>query len=396
MTSISSTPLIYLVALEPSGDLLGAKLMDALRTKLGSEIKFSGVGGDAMEQSGLRSLFDPSDLAILGIFEVLPKAGLVLRRVKEVVEDVESKSPSILITIDSWGFTGRVHKTLTKRLNPVPRVRYVAPQVWAWRPGRAKQLAHWIDHLLTLFPFEPPLFEAHGLATTWVGHPVIEDDAATNDTSQIRSELKIADSAPVLMVLPGSRKSEVKSLTPVFADALRILAIKIHGLHVVIPTVSGVEIDVRGWAETLPVPSHVLIDEASRAGAYATADAAIAASGTVTLELARAGVPHLICYKVSRLSAFAFRFLAKTKFVNLINILLKREVVPECLQAECEGSVIAERIERLLTDDEARETQRRCFEDALGLLQNGGRKPSDMAAEVIGTLIERSATERAV
>lgn len=396
MKSTPSSPLIYLVALEPSGDLLGAKLMDALRTKLGSEIQFSGVGGNAMERSGLKSLFDPSDLAILGIFEVLPKIGLVIRRVKEVVEDIESKSPSILITIDSWGFTGRVHKTLTKRLNPIPRVRYVAPQVWAWRPGRAKQLAQWIDHLLTLFPFEPPLFEAHGLATTWVGHPVIEENAVECDVSQIRLELNIDDSATVLMVLPGSRKSEVKSLTPVFADALSILVTKVPDLHVVIPTVCGVETEVREWAESLPVPSHVLMDEASKVGVYATANAAIAASGTITLELARAGVPHLIAYKVNRFSAFAFRFLAKTKFVNLVNVLLKREIVPECLQAECEGTVIAERVERLLTDNEERETQKRGFKDALELLQNGDRKPSEMAAEVIGTLIERAVAEKRV
>ncbi|MDE0800889.1 MAG: lipid-A-disaccharide synthase [Rhodospirillaceae bacterium] len=389
MKSKPAAPLIYLVALEPSGDLLGAKLMNALRIKLGSDARFSGVGGNQMERSGLKSLFDPSDLAILGIFEVLPKASLVIRRVKEVVQDIESKSPSILITIDSWGFTGRVHKTLTKRLNPIPRVRYVAPQVWAWRPGRAKQLSQWIDHLLTLFPFEPPLFETHGLATTYVGHPIIEDNALYTDVSQFRSEFDMEDNAPVLMVLPGSRKSEVRCLTPVFADALGILVSKVPDLHVVIPTIGSVEIEVREWAKSLPFSAHVLTGGIDKANAYATANAAIAASGTVTLELARAGIPHLIAYKVNRLSGLVFRFMAKTKFVNLINILLKYEVVPECLQAECNGRVIAEEVERLLKDEGYRDMQMRCFKDALALLQNGDRKPSEMAADVIGTLIQR-------
>ena len=174
MSSNSVGPLVYLIACEPSGDQLGAALMNALREESAGAVRFAGVGGPLMKAAGLQSLFDIRALALLGIFEVLPKTFLVLDRVKKTVADIEATAPDILVTIDSWGFTGRVHQRLARKKSPIPRVRYVAPQVWAWRPGRAKQLARWIHHLMALLPFEPPYFQKHGLATTWVGHPVLE------------------------------------------------------------------------------------------------------------------------------------------------------------------------------------------------------------------------------
>lgn len=390
MSQSNSAPHVYLVALEPSGDALGSKLMSALREEYGPGVRFSGVGGETMKAAELETLFDPSDLAILGIFEVIPKLGLVLRRVGDVVSDIERANPDIVVTIDSWGFTGRVHKALTKKKNPVIRVRYVAPQVWAWRPGRAKQLAQWIDHLLTLFPFEPALFEAHGLPSTYVGHPVVERELPSKDAEHIRKEYGIDAAAKVLVVLPGSRMAEVKALTPVFKDALEHLYRKIPCLHLVIPTIGNVEPDVRAWSKNLSMPSTIVNGEREKINAFSIADAAIAASGTVTLELALSRVPHIIAYKVNWLSAFAFKRLAKTKFVNLVNVLLGREVVPECLQDSCNAEVLVTHIQRLLTDDIARNEQRQGFEKVAKLLESEGKAPSKNVAAVIARLIENA------
>jgi lipid-A-disaccharide synthase len=388
LSSSDSSPLIYLVALEPSGDALGSRLMTALRASAPSGIRIAGVGGESMGEAGLKTLFDPSDLAILGIFEVLPKASLVLRRVREVVADIERLKPDVLVTIDSWGFTGRVHKALTKRDNPVKRVRYVAPQVWAWRPGRAKQLAAWIDHLITLFPFEPPLFEAHGLPATWVGHPVVEDETVVNHAQAFRRTHDIGDDAPIVVVLPGSRKAEVKALMPIFGETIKQLWATFPATHFIVPTIGAVEAPVTAWAQSLSAPVHVVAGNDMRDRAFAAASVGLAASGTVTLELARAGVPHVIAYKVNPLSAFAFKRLAKTKFVNLINVLLGQDIVPEYLQGDCKPDVLALKVGTLLTDVSARQTQKSAFTAALDHLRRGETSPSANAAKVVLGLIE--------
>ncbi len=379
----ASPPSIYVLALEPSGDVLGARLMDALRRETDGEIHFSGVGGPAMQTTGLKTLFDPADLAILGIFEVIPKAGLVLRRVREVLQDIERINPDILVTVDSWGFTGRIHKALANRNSSIKRVRYVAPQVWAWRPGRAKQLAGWIDHLLTLMPFEPPLFQRYGLETTWVGHPVTEDPASPADGKRFRQAHGLGDDTLVLAVLPGSRKAEVRALMPVFGWTIRGLHDRFPDMHMVVPTVEGVEPSVREWAKSLPGPVHVVTGEHERNDAFAASHAALAASGTVTLELAKAGVPHVIAYKVNPLSAFVFRRLAKTRYVNLINVLMDDAVVPECLQDQCKANVLSETVTDLIEDDSKREAQLGAFSAALAQLASGDMAPSRKAAKVL-------------
>ena len=373
---------IYVLALEPSGDILGARLIDALRDQASESVSFSGVGGTAMKAAGLDSLFDPSDLAILGIFEVLPKARTVLRRVRDVLADIERIHPDVLVTIDSWGFTGRVHKALAKKNSTVKRVRYVAPQVWAWRPGRAKQLSGWIDHLLTLFPFEPPLFERHGLAATWVGHPVTETVFGGSST-RFRSENSLDADAQVLTVLPGSRKSEIHTLMPVFGQAIAQLADRLPEISVAIPTVAHVEAEVRAWAETLPIAAHVVVGSDARDDAFAASSAALSASGTVTLELARAELPHAIAYKVNPFSAFVFRRLAKTRYVNLINVLMGEEVVPECLQERCTAEVLSEVVYSLMESEPQRRKQLYAFHSALAQLSPGEVAPSDGAAKII-------------
>lgn len=376
---------VYVLALEPSGDLLGAKLMSALREHEAGDVVIEGVGGPEMTSAGLKSLFDPSDLAILGIFEVLPKASLVLRRVRDVLEDLERIQPDILVTIDSWGFTGRVHKALTKQGSSIKRVRYVAPQVWAWRPGRAAQLARWIDHILTLFPFEPPLFERHGLPATWVGHPVCEAPSP-GERSGLRKDLGIPEDVPVLAVLPGSRSAEVRALMPVFRDTLERVKSDIPDLQVGVATVANVEARVRAWAETLPCPVHVYTSVEERRALYASSDAALAASGTITLELAKESVPHVIAYRVNPLSAFVFRRLAKTRFVNLINVVLDDEIVPECLQENCRSDVLAPAVTSLMTDADARASQQAAFARAMNQLVPAYEQPSRFAARMVSQI----------
>ncbi|MBL8631534.1 MAG: lipid-A-disaccharide synthase [Rhodospirillaceae bacterium] len=374
-------PLVYVVAAEPSGDHIGALLIKALKEEAQGRIRIAGIGGPAMVKAGLRSLFNPADLALLGIFEVLPKARMVLKRVAQTVADIETRNPAVLVTIDSWGFTGRIHERLAKKNSLIKRVRYVAPQVWAWRPGRAKQLARWIQHLMTLFPFEPPYFTKYGLETSWVGHPVLESGADKGDAARFRQAHDISADETLLTVLPGSRSGEVSRLLGVFGDTVRALAQQVPNLRIVVPTVANVEARVR--AGVAAWPGQPIVVMADHYDAFAASRAALAASGTVSLELAMAGLPHVIAYKVNPLSALALRMLIKTKFVNLVNVLLGRVAVPERLQGDCNGSVLTADMLRLMNDEAVREAQKADFKTALAKLAPEGLTPSRQAARKV-------------
>ncbi len=381
LPALPTLPLVYVVAAEPSGDHIGALLIKALKEETAGRIRIAGIGGPAMGRAGLRSLFNPAELALLGIFEVIPKVRMVLRRVAQTVADIEKKNPSVLVTIDSWGFTGRIHERLAKKNSSIKRVRYVAPQVWAWRPGRAKQLARWIQHLMTLFPFEPSFFTKYGLETSWVGHPVLESGADKGDGVRFRQTHNIGADETLITVLPGSRGGEVSRLLGVFGETVQALAHQIPNLRVVVPTVPNVEARVRAAVATWPGRPIVVTTE--HYDAFAASRAALAASGTVSLELAMAGLPHLIAYKVNALSAFAFRLLANTKFVNLVNIILGRVVVPERLQADCNATVLTADMLRLINDPNYRDTQKADFKTALSKLAPEGLTPSHQAARKV-------------
>jgi lipid-A-disaccharide synthase len=383
-------PLVYLIACEASGDQIGAHLMRALMALTGDKVRFAGLGGPAMTAAGLKSLFEVHELALLGVFEVLPKARTVLARVKQTVADIEATKPDILVTIDSWGFTGRIHERLTKRGSAIPRVRYVAPQVWAWRPKRAKQLSRWIHHLLTLLPFEPPYFERYGLKATWVGHPVIESGFGMGDGAALRKRYGIAPGVPVLGLLPGSRRSEVSRLLPVFREAAARLAQRHPTLHVLIATTDSVAHEVYTGvrhADDWTLATTVIMDGAERPDAFAACDVALAASGTVSLELALARVPHVIAYKVNPLSALAFRMLTKTRYVNLVNVLVGHEAVPERLQGKCRADILVDDLAILMRDEPRRAAQAADFAAALSKLSPDGALPSRRAAVTILGLV---------
>jgi len=378
------------VACEPSGDQIGALLIDALKTESGGEVRFVGVGGPLMSAAGLNTLFDPKELALLGIFEVLPKARLVFSRVASTLADIEEKQPDILVTIDSWGFTGRIHQRLARRGSAIPRVCYVAPQVWAWRPGRAKQLSRWIHHLFALLPFEPDYFTRHGLPTTWVGHPVVEGGHGQGDGVRFRALNGISHDQIVVGLLPGSRRGEVIRLLPVFLETIKHLSEKHKNIHIVLPTVKTtaglVSATIQEWAIE---GVTVVTNEKQRRDAFSAFDIALAASGTVSLELAAAQVPHVIAYKVNALSALAFRHLANTSRVNLVNIILDRDVVPERLQGNCSPRVLVDDLNLLIEDAKVGLDQRESFTIALNRLAPSGGRPSQKAASVILSLVGR-------
>ena len=378
-----SGPLIYIIAGEPSGDLLGGRLMAALKRR--GDVRFAGIGGEVMAAEGLHSLFPMTELSVMGLVEVLPRIPRILKRIAQTISDIQAKAPDAVLSIDSWGFNGRIHTGLKACGSPIPRIHYVAPMVWAWKAGRTKTLARVLDLLLTLLPNEPEWFEREGLRTVHVGHPVIEGEAGRGDGSGFRVRHGIAATAPVICVLPGSRHSEVGRLLPPFAGTLALLARRYPGLIAVVPTVETVAEQVTRAVAGWSVPAVVVRGAAEKRDAFAACDVALAASGTVALELAMAALPTVITYKVSRLSAFiATRFLGlNLKFVTLVNILADREVMPELLQDDCRPERLAAAVDRLLSDSSARQAQVDGTHIALEKLGLGGDHPSDRAAAIV-------------
>jgi lipid-A-disaccharide synthase len=385
-----STPRIWLVAGEDSGDQLGAKLMRALIEAEPGTV-FGGVGGEAMAEAGFASLFPLDDVAVMGYLPVLARARTLLRRIRETAEDVIAARPDALVIIDSPGFTHAVAKRVRKAAPGIPIVNYVSPSVWAWRPWRAKGMRPFIDHVLALLPFEP---EAHrrlgGPPCSYVGHPLIERlaDLRPDVAEQARRE---AVPAP-LVILPGSRRSEFERLMPVFGAALERVAAELP-VAVVLPAVPRhreriVEL-TRGWS----VPVRIVSREGEKYAAFREARAALAASGTVTLELALAGVPTVVAYKVSRIEEVIARRLIQVPSIVLPNLILDRNAMPEFVQGECTPARLASALLPLLRGGPEREAQVSALErlDDLTILPEGGT-PSRAAARVVLAVIGQGAT----
>lgn len=381
---------VALVAGEPSGDVLGAGLMRALRQETRGNVVFSGVGGAQMAEEGLQSRVPMGELAVMGLVEILPRLRVLLRRIDETAKFLMAERPDVVVTIDSPGFGRRVAKRLRPRSFPL--VHYVAPTVWAWRPGRARRMAQLYDHLLVLLPFEPPYFEAVGLPATFVGHPAVEtlaaarkfEMAAVAAGSGFRRRHGIAGDRQLLAVLPGSRRGEVARLLPVFREVLVRLKQQGLNLHLVVPTVETVAAVVRDEARSLPYSATVLERTADRYAAMVAADAALAASGTATLELGLAGTPTILAYRVNPLTAAIVRRLITTPYAGLINILQQREIMPEFLQENCNADAIAPALHRLLTDPTVRQAQiDGCTAIAAQLGADAEVTPSQRAARTI-------------
>lgn len=380
---MSPGPHLFLAAGEPSGDALGAALMRALREKTGDSVRFSGVGGPLMEGQGLRSLFPQDELAVMGLVEVLPRLPQLLRRIRETAEACIAAKPDALITIDSPGFGLRVATRLRERAPSIRRVHYVAPSVWAWRPGRAEKLARKVDQLLALLPFEPPYFTRHGLRCDFVGHPLaVRAPASAADQLALRAELGVAQDAPVLLTLPGSRRGEVTRHAPLFGAALR--ALDRPDLRLILPTVPATESLARALSADWPTPPLILPPgHPGLWAAFSTARAALAASGTVTLELAAARTPMLAVYRVHPLSAFIARRLIRIDTANLVNLVSEARAVPELIQDRFTPDSAARLLSDVLADSAARDAQLSAFDNALIKLGKNGPPPADRAADAV-------------
>jgi lipid-A-disaccharide synthase len=372
--------LVYLLAGEASGDVLGARLMAALRGRAPG-IEFAGVGGERMAEQGLESLFPMRELSLMGLLEVLPNLRRLARRMDQAEADILARRPDVLITIDAPSFTLR----LAERLRPrgVRVVHYVAPQVWAWRPGRIRKIARRVDRILALLPFEAPFFEAAGIPVSFVGHPVLESGADGGDAARFRAAHGIGPRERVLLVMPGSRRTEVRRLLPVFGEALRLTTAAVPGLRPVLALAGPVEAAVRAGTAGWPVPPILVRTPAEKHDAYAAAEAGLIKSGTSSLEMAVAGVPHVVAYKVNPVTAAIVRRLIQVPHASLVNLLAEREVVPERLQENCTAETLSTSLVRLLREPEAAATQRAGFAEVLARLRPPEGLPSEAAAAAV-------------
>ncbi|TXN23285.1 MULTISPECIES: lipid-A-disaccharide synthase [Methylobacterium] len=374
---------IWLVAGEDSGDQLGAKLMRALRDLSPDTLTLQGVGGEAMIAEGLTSLFSIDDVAVMGYLPVLYRLRSLLRRIRETVDAVVASRPDVLVIIDSPGFTHAVATRVRKRLPDLPIVDYVSPSVWAWRPWRAKGMRPFIDHVLALLPFEPAAHERlGGPACTYVGHPLIERlDALRPNLEEQRAR---AADPPLIIVLPGSRRSEIERLMPVFGQALARVAARIGRIDVALPAVTRHRALIERLVLAWDVPVRIVHGEAAKHAAFRRARAALAASGTVTLELALAGVPMVVGYKVSRAEEVIARRLIQVPTIVLPNLILAENAMPEFVQAECTPQRLADTLSPLVTGGAERVKQL----DALARIDDrmslpGGDEPSRAAARIV-------------
>ena len=356
--------------------------MAALKSETGGKVRFSGVGGDNMAEEGLQSLFPMEELSIMGFAEVLPRLPNLLRRIGETANAAIQASPNAVVSIDSPGFCLRVVRRLKGQ--GFPLIHYVAPQIWAWRPGRARKIADTLDYLLALLPFEPPHFEKVGLTCDFVGHSVVEESLSKADRLSLGQEFRVnhgfSSDSPLLTVLPGSRRSEVDRLLPVFGETVETLTTLVPGLQIVVPTLVQIETIVRQGVEKWHTPATVVTGADPKRGAFAAADAALAASGTVSLELAAARVPTVIAYKLNPISAWIGRRVIQVPWISLTNIILNRSLVPEFIQEECQPEILAPEVLRVLTDSSTRTEQEKGAEEVLTKLGLHEEAPPSLRA----------------
>lgn len=389
MTSGTEKIRLFIVAGEHSGDALGAKLIASLKRRLGTGLDMRGVGGEAMEREGLVSDFPMSDVAVMGPVAILKALPLILKRVYGTVEHAVAFEPDAVVIIDSPEFTHPIAKRIKKRRPDIPVIDYVCPSVWAWRQGRAKKMLRYVDHVLGLLPFEPDAMRRlGGPPCTYVGHPLAErlPWMAALDPTQLRTELGLKPGRPIVVVLPGSRRSEVTRLIEPFGDAIRGLLERGSTPEVIVPVVESVrplvEAGIKGW----PLRPHLITGEEAKFQAFKLADVALAASGTVTLELALVGTPMIVAYKVDPL-ATGIRYLLKIHSVVLPNLMLGGNAFPEFLQEDCTGEMLADALAGVIDKgSEAYARQRAALARIPEVVATGGKAPSERCVDIILSL----------
>lgn len=382
---------LFLVAGEHSGDALGGKLMAALDAERPGGIVYGGVGAEAMAAHGLRSIYPMADVAVMGPLSVLPRLPRILRRVYATVDAALSFRPDAVVIIDAPEFTHPIAKRIRKRRPEIPIIDYVSPSVWAWRPSRAPRMRRYIDHVMALLPFEPAVHDRlGGPRCTYTGHPMIERMAwiSALDPAPLAARLALAPDEKVLVVLPGSRVSEVSRLMQPFGEAIAELAALGHRPRVVIPAMPHVKSRIEAAAATWPVRPVLLDGEEDKFRAFKLARAALAASGTVTLELALAGTPMVVAYKVDKI-AIQLRHLVKVHSIVLANLVAGQNAFPEYIQEDCNGPTLAAALAPLLAETPARDKQLAALADIPHKLRLPAGTPSEAAARIVLAHAER-------
>ena len=380
---------VFLVATEESGDRLGAALMRAMKAKMGSSVEFRGVGGYEMAAEGLPSLFRIDDLAIVGISGIAQALPMILGRISETTRAALKERPDVMVIIDSPDFTHRVARRVRKANPGIPIVNYVSPSVWAWRPGRAKAMRRYVDHVLALLPFEPKVHqELGGPPCTYVGHPLVEqiDELRPNEAEAQQRNT----GTPLLLVLPGSRKNEIKRLIEPFGKAVERLARTVWPLDIVIPTTPHLQDIVVRETAHWPLRPKIVVKREDRRAAFRQARAALAKSGTVTLELGVSGVPMITAYKVSGLEAVIARRLIRVPSVILTNLVLGENAIPEFIQTDCTPEKLSSALAPLLRDSPERHKQLTALRRLDSLMEIGTAKPAQRAAEIVAQVASKS------
>ena len=380
---------IFLIATEESGDRLGASLMKVLRQRLGDGVRFEGIGGRAMASEGLTSLFPIEQLSIMGLAAVVKQLPMILRKIRETAEAVMQASPDILVIIDSPDFTHRVARRVRARNPAIPIIDYVSPSVWAWRPGRARAMGAYIDHVLALLPFEPEAYRRlGGPPCSYVGHPLTEEIATLRPGAD---ELgRRGAPPPVLLVLPGSRRSEVRHHMAVFGATLALRRAEGVAFELILPTMPHLVDAVREGAASWPVQPRIVIGEQEKRAAFRIARAALAKSGTVTLELALAGVPMVTAYRTGAIEAWIMLRAINVKSVILANLVVGENVVPEFLQQDCTPQNLSRALRDVLEESPLRRRQIEAFAKLDGIMSTGNATPSVRAADIVLAAMAKS------
>jgi lipid-A-disaccharide synthase len=370
---------IFLIATEESGDRLGAGLMKVLRQRLGDAIRFEGIGGRAMAQEGLQSRFPIEQLSIIGLAAVVKQLPMLLRRIRETAEAVIEASPDILVIIDSPDFTHRVARQVRARDPSIPIVNYVSPTVWAWRPGRARAMLGYVDHVLALLPFEPAAYrKLRGPPCSYVGHPLLEQIGSLRPDAA--EQQRRNQSPPVLLVLPGSRRSEIGHHMAVFGETLGLVDVP---FELILPTMPHLQEAVAAAVQDWPVRPKIVIGEQEKRAAFRVAHAAFVKSGTATLELALAGVPMVAAYRAGSIEAWIIRRAIRSSSVILANLVIGENVVPEFIQQDCTPQKLAPALREILSETPLRRRQVEAFAGLDAIMSTGDQSPSTRAADIV-------------
>ncbi|MFV0321065.1 MAG: lipid-A-disaccharide synthase [Alphaproteobacteria bacterium] len=376
---------IYLIAGEASGDKLGASLMANLKYLYGDKYVFLGIGGPLMKEKGLHSLFPMEELSLMGLIAIIPQIPNLLKRINQTVDHILQIEPDMVITIDSPGFNKRVAKKLHQQNSKIPLTHWVAPSVWAWKPKRAKKMATLFDNLLCLLPFEPPFFEKEGLKSYVTGHPITSLGADKGNGVQFRQKYRINSDSILVTLLPGSRSSEVNRLLPIYKDAILMLKNQYDDLLITVPLASAVADTVKDEIQSWDIDAIFISAEGEKYDAFAASNVALAASGTVSLELAMAKVPMVIGYTMGKLTDTIAKRLVKVKYASLINILEDKPLIPEFIAEDCTPENLYNQLNKFLSGQEKPDFA--AWNNALVEL-GLGKNPGVTAAEIINQIID--------